>query len=83
MLKTAILTLIAKYDALAVGVALTWLAVTLHVVVDPASEAVLIGLTTAILTVGYNGLTVLAKKYLPWLGRILDLGRHARKALAR
>lgn len=83
MLKNAILTLIAKYDSLAVGAALTWLAVTLHIVVDPQSEGALIALTTVVLTAGYNGLVVLAKRYAPWLGNVLDLGRAARRALAR
>lgn len=83
MLKNAILALIAKYDSLAVGAALAWLAVTLHIVVDPQSEAALVALTTAILTAGYGALVALARKYVPWLGNLLDLGGPARRAIMR
>jgi len=71
MLSNFVVSLIRTYVPLAVGFALTWLASSLKVVVDPSSQAGLVALMVAVLSAAYYFLARLLEKQWPWLGVLL------------
>lgn len=73
MLSNFVIGAVRTYVPIAVGFLLTWLATSLHVVVDPSSQAGLIGLCVALLSSGYYALARLLEKWQPALGVLLGV----------
>jgi hypothetical protein len=71
MLNDYVIAHIRTLVPLAVGSALTWLATSLHLVVDPSSQAGLVALCTAVLSAAYYSLAKLAEAKFPQLGWLL------------
>jgi hypothetical protein len=71
MLSNFVLSLVRTWVPIGVGFALTWLASTLKIVVDPSSQAGLVALCVAVLSAGYYFLARLLEKQFPWLGVLL------------
>lgn len=71
MIGNFLLSLIRTYVPIGVGLALTWLASTLKVVIDPSSQAGLVALCVAALSAGYYLLARLLERQFPWLGALL------------
>jgi hypothetical protein len=72
-LSSTVIGLIRTWVPIGVGALLTWLAVTLKIVVDPASEAALVTLCVAVLSAGYYLLVRLLEKVAPWTGILLGV----------
>lgn len=77
MLRSFLIGLFDRATSLAVGVAVTFLFQTLHVIIDPSSEAGLKVLLLAVATAVYDlGARYLAKKLgarFPWLPGLLGV----------
>jgi hypothetical protein len=73
MLRTLVLGLVDRFTSLGVGAALTWLAATLHVVIDPSSQTGLVVLAIAVLTAVYDLASRFLVKRFPWLGSLLGV----------
>jgi len=71
MLSNFVVSLIRTWTPIGVGLALTWLASTLHVVIAPSSQAGLVALCVAVLSAGYYLLARLLERQFPWLGALL------------
>ena len=67
-MNSFIISLIRTYVPVAVGVALTWLASTLHIVIYPSSQAGLVALCVAVLTSAYYLLARFLESKIPALG---------------
>lgn len=66
-----VISLIRTWVPIGVGLLLTWLASSLHVVIDPSSQAGLVALCVAVLSAAYYALVRLLEKQFPWLGVLL------------
>ena len=66
-----VISLIRTWVPIGVGFALTWLASTLHVVIDDHSKAGLVALCVTVLSAGYYFLARLLEKQFPFLGVLL------------
>lgn len=71
MLSNLVISALRTYVPLAVGLLLTWLASTLHVVIDPSSQAGLVALCVAVLTAAYWTLVRLVEQHFPGAGTFL------------
>lgn len=71
MISNFMTSLIRTYVPLTVGFALTWLAATLKIVIDPQTELALGGLAVVALTAAYYWLARLLEKRWPALGFLL------------
>lgn len=71
MISNFATSLIRTCVPLGVGFALTWLAATLKIVIDPQTELYLGGLAVVVLTAGYYWLARLLEKRWPVLGFLL------------
>lgn len=72
-LSNQIISLIRYYVPVGVGLLLTWLASTLHVVVSPSSQAGLVALCVAVLSSVYYTAVRLLEKRWPDLGVLLGV----------
>lgn len=72
-LSSLVISLIRQYVPVAVGVVLTWIAVSLKIVIDPSTGPALIALTTAILTAAYYLLVRLLERKWPVFGILLGV----------
>lgn len=72
-LSPFVISQIRTYVPMGVGASLTWLAATLHIVIDPSSESALVTLTGAVLSAAYYLLVRLLEKWQPKLGVFLGV----------
>lgn len=75
MLSNFVLSNIRTYVPLAVGALLAWLASSLHLVIDPSSQAGLVVLATGALSGAYYGLVHLFEQRWPKLGVLLGAAK--------
>jgi hypothetical protein len=73
MISSFVTSLIRTWVPVGVGMLLTWLASTLHIVIDPSSQAGLVALCVAVLSAGYYLLARLLERQFPWLGVLLGV----------
>lgn len=73
MLQNLGVSLIRTYVPIAVGLLLTWLAESTHLVISPKSEALLAGVAVAVLSAAYYSLVRLLEHYVPQLGVLLGV----------
>lgn len=73
MLTNFVIAQIRTYVPIAVGAALAWLASTLHIVIDPASQTGLVVLAVAVLSAAYYALAKVLERWQPWLGVLLGV----------
>lgn len=71
MISNYVISAIRTYVPIGVGLLLTWLASSLHVVIDPSSQAGLVALCVAVLSTAYYALVRLLEKKWPKLGILL------------
>lgn len=64
---------IRTYVPIGIGLLLTWLASSLHLVIDPSSQAGLVALCVAVLTAAYWTLVRLIEKRFPQAGIFLGV----------
>jgi hypothetical protein len=68
-----VISFIRTWVPIVIGALLTWLAVTLKIVVDPSSQAGLVALCVAVLSGAYYALVRLLEKQWPQLGLFLGV----------
>lgn len=73
MISNTVISLIRTYVPILVGLLLTWLASSLHVVIDPSSQAGLVALCVAVLSAGYYTLVRLLERKWPQVGVLLGV----------
>ena len=73
MISPLVTSLIRTYVPLGVGLLLTWLAGSLHIVIDPASQPGLAALCVAVISAGYYALARLLERKWPALGVLLGV----------
>lgn len=73
MLSNFVISQIRTYVPVLVGALLTWLASSLHVVIEPSSQAGLVALCVALLSAGYYALVRLLEHWRPSLGVLLGV----------
>lgn len=71
MISNFVTSLIRTYVPIGVGFALTWLASSLRIVVDPSSQAGLVALCVTVLSAGYYFLARVLERKFPFLGVLL------------
>lgn len=65
------ISLIRTWSAIIIGSLLTWLASTLHIVIDPSSQAGLVALVTAVLSGAYYLVVHVLEQRFPQIGVLL------------
>lgn len=73
MLSNLAVSAIRTYVPIGVGLLLTWLASSLHIVIDPSSQAGLVALCAALLSAGYWSLVRLIERLVPAAGVFLGV----------
>lgn len=76
-------SLIRTYTPLLVGMLLTWLASSLHIVIDPSSQAGLVALCVTVLTAAYYLLVRLVERRMPSFGVLLGAVKQPTYSAAR
>lgn len=73
MISNFVISNIRTYVPIGVGLLLTWLASSLHVVIDPSSQAGLVALCVAVLSGAYYTLARLIERKWPQTGVLLGV----------
>lgn len=79
MIRNLFTALAERLTSAAVGAALTWLAATLHIVIDPSSQPGLVVLAVAVLTAAYDLAARLVAKRVPALAPFLGVSAASSK----
>lgn len=83
MINATVLQYIAKLVPVGVGMLLTWLASSLHIVVSPSSSAGLVALCVAVVTALWALLVKVLERYFPWTAILIgDSPKDAAQAKA-
>lgn len=70
-MNNLVVSLIRTYVPIGVGLLLTWLASSLHIVVDPSSQPGLVALCVTVVSAGYYALARFLEAKVPALGVLL------------